>query len=292
MKKPNFHTVSHFVLTFHDVGLGDQIQYIGRNNYSRAYQPLKDHDHGNAIEFAYLVKGRQVYNTQHQDYVLGANDVFVAFPHETHSTANWPEEKGILYWIIVKIPGSHEHFLDLPLNETRILKERLLALPRRVFSASANLARLFDSIFFAYYQAPDNLKRIILKSRCLELLTSLIEYAENSKTSISCNEINKLLSFIDQNIEKNLSIPYLAKRMNLSTSWFKTKFLKNVGMSPAQYILNRKIDRAKILLRKKDKNITGIAMNLGFSSSGYFATVFKRFTGQKPSDYCPWSLSE
>jgi AraC-like DNA-binding protein len=285
MKIQNLHTKREIVLTFHDVGLGDSIEHLGRYNYSRANYPLGDHDHGDAIEFAYLVKGKQVYNTHHQDYVLGANDVFVAFPHETHSTANWPQEKGILYWMIIKMPKGRERLLDLPLNETQELKDRLLNLPRRVFSAPTILSKLFDGIFLAYYEKTDTFKRIILKSRFIEVLAALIDYAENTKTSNACHEMNKLLSYIDSHIDKSLTISELSERMNLSESWFKAKFLRNVGMSPAQYILNRKIERAKKLLHAGNKNVTEIALGLGFSSSGYFATVFKRFTGKNPSDF-------
>jgi AraC-like DNA-binding protein len=287
MDTHRFYSKTRATLTFHDIGLGNHIQYLGRNNYAHAHKPLEVHDHGDAVEFAYLAKGRQVYNTNNKDYVLDAGDVFVAFPNEPHSTANWPEEKGILYWMIVKMPKAQEKFLDLPLNETRELKKRLLNLPRRVFSAPDTLAKLFDAVFLAYDQKPSSLRRIVLKSRLIELLTSLIEYSEHKKTPNACSQINAILSYIDSHLDKSLAIPDLAAKMKLSESWFKAKFLKNIGMSPAQYILSRKIDRAKTLLRAGNQSITQIAMSLGFSSSGYFATVFKRFTSQNPHDFLP-----
>lgn len=287
MKPQDFHAERRIVLTAQDLDLGPHIQCLGRNNYAHASMPLEIHHHGDAVEFAYLAKGRQVYNTQNQDYILGAGDVFVALPNEKHSTADWPEEKGILYWIIVKIPEDRDRLLGLPPAETREIKKRLLDIPKRVFPTPPSLTRLFDAVFLAWFDKDDPLKRVILKARLLELLTALIYNAESAKTPLACAEINTLLTFIGFNLHKTLTVPDLANQMNLSVSWFKAKFFKNVGMSPAQYILARKIDRAKTLLAAGNRTVTDVALSLGFSSSGYFATVFKRFTNKNPSDYLP-----
>jgi AraC-like DNA-binding protein len=55
-------------------------------------------------------------------------------------------------------------------------------------------------------------------------------------------------------------------------------------MPPHEYILRCKIDRAVAQLEAGERSITDIAYDLGFSSSQYFATVFKRFTRLNPRD--------
>jgi AraC-like DNA-binding protein len=49
--------------------------------------------------------------------------------------------------------------------------------------------------------------------------------------------------------------------------------------------MRRKIERAKQLLQSGHENVTDVAMQLGFSTPAYFATVFKRYTGQSPHTY-------
>ena len=56
-------------------------------------------------------------------------------------------------------------------------------------------------------------------------------------------------------------------------------------MSPWQYILKVRIEAAKQRLAARDESITQIAMRLGFASSQYFATTFKRITGVTPRAY-------
>ncbi len=70
---------------------------------------------------------------------------------------------------------------------------------------------------------------------------------------------------------------------HLSLSRFKARFKNEVGLPPADFIMRGKIERARQLLAAGDLSVTQIAMRLGFSSTQYFATAFKRHTGKTPS---------
>jgi AraC-like DNA-binding protein len=68
-------------------------------------------------------------------------------------------------------------------------------------------------------------------------------------------------------------------------SFFHEKFLKEVRLTPAEYLTRLRMKKAKQLLKISKKSITEIAFDLGFSSSQYFATVFKKVTGITPRFY-------
>ena len=82
-----------------------------------------------------------------------------------------------------------------------------------------------------------------------------------------------------------IQIRELARLCGLSVSRFKERFRDEVGVPPAEYLTRQKIEAAKSLLLAGDHSITDVAMDLGFSSSQYFATAFKRYTGRTPSEY-------
>jgi AraC-like DNA-binding protein len=66
------------------------------------------------------------------------------------------------------------------------------------------------------------------------------------------------------------------------------KILRNeIGSSPLDYINRRRVFEARRLLEEKDLNIKEVAHHLGFSSSQYFSTVFKRITGVSPGTLEP-----
>ncbi len=90
---------------------------------------------------------------------------------------------------------------------------------------------------------------------------------------------------IQQYPQRIFRLEDLARRAHLSLSHFKKRFKAETGLSPRQYILRDKIEAAKCLLSSQAKPITDIALDLGFVSSQYFATVFKRITGTTPTHY-------
>ena len=84
--------------------------------------------------------------------------------------------------------------------------------------------------------------------------------------------------------ERRFTIDELAEEVHLSTSRFKARFREQMGMPPGEYMVRAKVERAHQLLEESALSITDIAYRLGFSSSQYFATVFKRFTNMRPKD--------
>lgn len=77
----------------------------------------------------------------------------------------------------------------------------------------------------------------------------------------------------------------IAKRLNLSYSWFRRIFKQYTGLSPAQYMMEIKIQQAKDLLVGSSMPIKEIAYSLNFLNLSYFITFFKSRTGMPPGDY-------
>ena len=63
------------------------------------------------------------------------------------------------------------------------------------------------------------------------------------------------------------------------------KFKEELGITPAEYITLQKMDRAQMLLKTTNSSITDIAYQLGFSSSNYFCSVFKKTLSYSPAAY-------
>ena len=98
-------------------------------------------------------------------------------------------------------------------------------------------------------------------------------------------QMKEVLQYIENHIKDDIKIEELAKQMALSVSRFHFNFVKATGIPPREYILRRKIESAKNDLWSSDRTVTEIAYEYGFSSSQYFATVFKRFCYMSPLDY-------
>lgn len=97
--------------------------------------------------------------------------------------------------------------------------------------------------------------------------------------------IDKSRLLFRSNISKAYSPQQAARELNVGYSWFRKLFKNYTGLSPGQYALQLKIEKAKEMLGNSNIPIKEISIELNFDSSFYFSKIFKEKTGLKPTDY-------
>ncbi len=90
--------------------------------------------------------------------------------------------------------------------------------------------------------------------------------------------------FIEAHLSNSLSLEDLARACGLSSSYFARRFKSSAGMPPHQYLIQKRVERAKRLLRGT-MPIVEVALECGFSHQEHLTNVFRRFTGQTPAAY-------
>lgn len=108
------------------------------------------------------------------------------------------------------------------------------------------------------------------------------EVREN--TSVS-NLIRNSCEYIKSHLSETISIEHLAKRAGYTEYYFSHKFKKEMGLSVNDYILNEKIEQAKLLLSGSTESIQSISDSLAFANRSYFYTCFRKVTGVSPTEY-------
>lgn len=91
--------------------------------------------------------------------------------------------------------------------------------------------------------------------------------------------------FIDSHISEKITTADIAKSCNYSASYFRSMLESLTGLSPNKYVQHRRYLKACEMLEKSNMSIFEIAMDLGFSSSQYFATNFKSITSMTPQEF-------
>jgi transcriptional regulator GlxA family with amidase domain len=89
---------------------------------------------------------------------------------------------------------------------------------------------------------------------------------------------------MDAESHKDWPIERLAEVSGVSKAHFARSFRDAFGVPPHRYLLTRRIERAKALLRDTDLSITGIAFQTGWNSLGTFCRIFRDITGGNPSE--------
>jgi transcriptional regulator GlxA family with amidase domain len=90
---------------------------------------------------------------------------------------------------------------------------------------------------------------------------------------------------MDGRYDERLDLRALARAANVSPRHFSRSFRRIFGESPHQYLLSRRLERAKHLLRTTDDSVAEICLAVGFRSVGSFTTTFTRDVGVSPTTY-------
>ncbi|MEI8299236.1 MAG: AraC family transcriptional regulator [Pseudomonadota bacterium] len=105
------------------------------------------------------------------------------------------------------------------------------------------------------------------------------------RIDMTARQLRAATDFIESQLDQDLSLESISAASAMSPFRFARAFKKATGQSPLQYVIHRRIDRAKELLRSGDRDLADIANLVGFSTQSHFTAVFRRRCGTTPKRY-------
>ena len=102
---------------------------------------------------------------------------------------------------------------------------------------------------------------------------------------LSARELQSAIDYIQANLGEKVKLDDLANVANSSSYHFCRLFKKSTGITPYQYLIKCRTERAKILLKQSKLSITDVAYEVGFSSQSHLTKHFKRLIGTTPNVY-------
>jgi transcriptional regulator GlxA family with amidase domain len=97
--------------------------------------------------------------------------------------------------------------------------------------------------------------------------------------------LRRARDLMDREYARPLDVPALAKAALMSPAHFSRQFRAAYGETPYSYLMTRRIERAKALLRRGDLSVTDVCMEVGCTSLGSFSTRFTELIGESPTAY-------
>jgi AraC family transcriptional regulator len=98
-------------------------------------------------------------------------------------------------------------------------------------------------------------------------------------------KMRRLIEYIEGNLEGDLSLEAMGAEVEISPLYLARAFKTAIGQSPHQYVIARRIERAKELLRNTDMAVVDVALAVGFSSQSHLSHWFVRHVGVSPASY-------
>lgn len=100
--------------------------------------------------------------------------------------------------------------------------------------------------------------------------------------SLTHTQLQQAIDYIHSHLDRDLSLAELASIINISPTYFASLFKQSMGIAPHQYVIQQRVEQAKVMLSKTDLAIADIASKVGFSSQSHLTQHFKRLTGMTP----------
>lgn len=146
----------------------------------------------------------------------------------------------------------------------------------------------FEDIFYQLIRV-HNLKESIYvleeNSYLMRLITMLAALSNASRSKGIRNDIIGVTEYIHEHYHEEIDFRQYAESLFLSYSHFVHLFTKATGTSPHKFLLQVRIDKAKNFLLHTSMNISEVSSHVGFSDPLYFSRLFRKYTGQSPSEY-------
>lgn len=99
------------------------------------------------------------------------------------------------------------------------------------------------------------------------------------------NNTRRVIEYVEANLGRAVTLRELADVAELSTHHFVRMFKRSLGLTPYQYLIERRVDRAKALLRSKPVSLAQVGLSTGFGSQSHFTSTFHRVVGATPAEF-------
>jgi AraC family transcriptional regulator len=126
---------------------------------------------------------------------------------------------------------------------------------------------------------------VMLAARLLQQHSIRIAKLASDEHGLSSYTLRQVLAYIRSHLSEDLSLIDLAQVSGMSPYYFLRLFKQSMHLTPRQYIIQMRIDRAKELLRSRELSIADISLRCGFTSQSHFTNVFRQITKTTPKTY-------
>jgi AraC family transcriptional regulator len=136
-------------------------------------------------------------------------------------------------------------------------------------------------------------QRLYVESQLMRLAVLLLDRHSTASPaaripppgSLTRNQARRVLDYIESNLSHELTLRELAGIVDLSLHHFARLFKRTIGVAPYRYVLERRVERAKVMLRTANASLADISLSVGFDSQSHFTSVFGRMVGATPTEF-------
>lgn len=250
-----------------------RLAYVSRAQYSSDWNSSL-HTHGCAEVF-FITGGHGRFRTQREEFPVAIHDAVIInanVPHTESSQLASPLEYTVLGVDGLETLTGSEGYALLHLHTG--WEELMVCLRLMLQEAGESLP--------GYERVCQSLLDVALVQLNRQRNAALSGETSGARPS---RESGLVRRYIDNHFKENLSLDQLAQLAHINKYYLAHIFRREFGVSPINYLISKRIEESRFLLRETDHTLSLIAQILGFSSLSYFSQCFRRVEGISPLEY-------
>ena len=161
--------------------------------------------------------------------------------------------------------------IEIPLNALKRLKELYSAAEKELhgqkdgFWPCRSRSYLMELLFYIVY--------------------TFVEASPDNEVSPEQDDFSKIAEYLNEHIDEPITVETVTKKFAINRNKLNDIFMKQASMTCHDYLLNLRLDLAKVMLTNTELPINEISSRVGYPDANYFAKLFKNVTGRTPSQY-------
>jgi AraC-like DNA-binding protein len=247
-----------------------------KNDHPAIFRPVAEGRTLPEFQIIYITEGRGVFKSEDRTWTVKPGSMMLVFPEIKHLykpdfETGWRE-----YWV-----GFNGSYFK------RLLERGILSREKMFFDTG-----LHDNILVIFNQIFDEIRAqrpLYQFKACAGILSIISEVLAHDRRREQPGYYQKIADKAKYLMEKNIfgaiNIAAISDQLGVSASRLNEIFKIQTGMTPYQYYIHIKINKASIILEEEDIPVQIVAARLGFDDPYYFSRLFKNKTGVVPSKW-------
>lgn len=239
------------------------------------------------FEFLYLARGACHWQIAGHTFQQSIGDLFIAHPGEPHQTGPTPNPECRHLWIGLCLekfgPAGTRLAQELRRRRTHLLpgchdvEPILNAIITQIMTLRLRRAEVVDSLLHALISLIRQQLTIAARGPAARSYRPALPYSA---------PVQKAIAYLSRNLDRRISLGDLTMAATLRHApHLCTTFHREVGVTPAHYHVQLRLQAAREALRQPSAMITEVALQFGFSSSQHFSTLFRKAFGTTPNQW-------
>lgn len=280
-------------------GVAHGIRSVGYWNAARPQRWGLDWHRNEGIEITHLARGAVTFATRDQAWSLQPGQITVTRPWQEHRVGDPLVRASHLRWIIIDVEVRRPHqpwrwpsWINLSKSDldrlTRLLQHNEQPVWEGDEAIGTAFSQLEETANHPESRTMESELRLYTSNLLLALLRALDSrpVASNEALRSPTRAVQMFLSELDDHLDHPWTLEEMAKACGMGRSQFSTRCRELTNMTPLEFLTYRRIESAATqLLTSPTRSVTDVAFAVGFQSSQYFATTFRRQMKVSPSEY-------